>query len=107
RTPEVNSRWDEEAQEIVRYGGVNLGIAAATGRGLVVPNVKHARGGVGGLGHGCLRGSIDGERTAGGFRPCYVGVTASASERTRAASRCEAGFTSGKHPEGAGETPRT
>lgn len=42
RTPEVNSRWDEEAQEIVQYGGVNLGIAAATGRGLVVPNVKGA-----------------------------------------------------------------
>ncbi|MEF3404200.1 dihydrolipoamide acetyltransferase family protein [Agromyces sp. CCNWLW203] len=42
RTPEVNSRWDEEAQEIVRFGGVNLGIAAATERGLVVPNVKGA-----------------------------------------------------------------
>lgn len=42
RTPEVNSRWDESAQEIVQYGGVNLGIAAATGRGLVVPNVKGA-----------------------------------------------------------------
>ena len=42
RTPEINSRWDEAAQEIVQYGGVNLGIAAATGRGLVVPNVKGA-----------------------------------------------------------------
>ncbi|MFD4420484.1 dihydrolipoamide acetyltransferase family protein [Agromyces sp. NPDC058484] len=42
RTPEVNSRWDEDAQEIVQFGGVNLGIAAATGRGLVVPNVKGA-----------------------------------------------------------------
>jgi 2-oxoisovalerate dehydrogenase E2 component (dihydrolipoyl transacylase) len=42
RTPEVNSRWDESAQEIVQFGGVNLGIAAATGRGLVVPNVKGA-----------------------------------------------------------------
>ncbi|WP_430646222.1 dihydrolipoamide acetyltransferase family protein [Agromyces sp. GXS1127] len=42
RTPEVNSRWDEQAQEIVRYGHVNLGIAAATERGLVVPNVKGA-----------------------------------------------------------------
>jgi 2-oxoisovalerate dehydrogenase E2 component (dihydrolipoyl transacylase) len=42
RTPEVNSRWDEQAQEIVQFGGVNLGIAAATGRGLVVPNVKGA-----------------------------------------------------------------
>lgn len=42
RTPEVNSRWDDDAQEIVRYGHVNLGIAAATERGLVVPNVKGA-----------------------------------------------------------------
>ncbi|WP_448809597.1 dihydrolipoamide acetyltransferase family protein [Agromyces bauzanensis] len=42
RTPQVNSRWDEEAQEIVQFGGVNLGIAAATERGLVVPNVKGA-----------------------------------------------------------------
>ncbi|MFE5673357.1 dihydrolipoamide acetyltransferase family protein [Agromyces sp. NPDC056523] len=42
RTPEVNSRWDEDAQEIVRFGHVNLGIAAATERGLVVPNLKGA-----------------------------------------------------------------
>jgi pyruvate dehydrogenase E2 component (dihydrolipoamide acetyltransferase) len=44
RTPSVNSRWDEAAQEIVEYGYVNLGIAAATPRGLVVPNVKDADG---------------------------------------------------------------
>ncbi len=42
RTREVNSRWDEDAQEIVQFAGVNLGIAAATGRGLVVPNIKGA-----------------------------------------------------------------
>ena len=42
RTPEVNARWDDDAQEIVQFGGVNLGIAAATERGLVVPNVKGA-----------------------------------------------------------------
>ena len=42
RTPEVNAHWDEEAQEVVYRGGVNLGIAAATPRGLVVPNVKGA-----------------------------------------------------------------
>jgi 2-oxoisovalerate dehydrogenase E2 component (dihydrolipoyl transacylase) len=42
RTPEVNSTWDEAAQEIVLKHYVNLGIAAATPRGLVVPNVKHA-----------------------------------------------------------------
>jgi pyruvate dehydrogenase E2 component (dihydrolipoamide acetyltransferase) len=44
RTPSVNSRWDDAAQEIVEYGYVNLGIAAATPRGLVVPNIKDADG---------------------------------------------------------------
>lgn len=42
RTPEVNSRWDEEAQEIVQAGAVHLGIAAATPRGLLVPVVRDA-----------------------------------------------------------------
>ncbi len=42
RTPEINSYWDDEAQEIVYKSYVNLGIAAATPRGLVVPNVKGA-----------------------------------------------------------------
>ena len=42
RTPIVNSTWDEAAGEIVVKHYVNLGIAAATGRGLVVPNVKGA-----------------------------------------------------------------
>ena len=42
RTPEVNAHWDEQAQEVVFRAGVNLGIAAATPRGLVVPNVKSA-----------------------------------------------------------------
>ena len=42
RTPELNSFWDEQAQEIVLKGSVNLGIAAATTRGLLVPNVKSA-----------------------------------------------------------------
>jgi len=42
RTPEINSWWDEQAQEIVFKSYVNLGIAAATPRGLVVPNVKDA-----------------------------------------------------------------
>ena len=40
--PELNSRWDEPAGEIVEYGYVNLGIAAATGRGLIVPNIRDA-----------------------------------------------------------------
>lgn len=42
RTPEINATWDDAAQEIVLKGSVNLGIAAATPRGLVVPNVVGA-----------------------------------------------------------------
>jgi pyruvate dehydrogenase E2 component (dihydrolipoamide acetyltransferase) len=42
RNPEVNATWDEAAQEIVVKNYVNLGIAAATPRGLIVPNVKDA-----------------------------------------------------------------
>jgi pyruvate dehydrogenase E2 component (dihydrolipoamide acetyltransferase) len=42
RHPMVNSSWDEQAQEIVVKDYVNLGIAAATPRGLVVPNIKDA-----------------------------------------------------------------
>ncbi len=42
RTPEVNATFDDAAQEIVLKHDVNLGIAAATPRGLVVPNVKGA-----------------------------------------------------------------
>ena len=42
RTPEINSFWDDAAQEVVHKHYVNLGIAAATPRGLVVPNVKDA-----------------------------------------------------------------
>ena len=42
RNPEVNASWDEEAQEIVYKHFVNLGIAAATPRGLIVPNIKDA-----------------------------------------------------------------
>jgi len=42
RTPIINAAWDEAAQEIVLKGSVNLGIAAATPRGLIVPNIKGA-----------------------------------------------------------------
>jgi 2-oxoisovalerate dehydrogenase E2 component (dihydrolipoyl transacylase) len=42
RNPEVNATWDEAAQEIVVKHYVNLGIAAATPRGLMVPNIKDA-----------------------------------------------------------------
>jgi 2-oxoisovalerate dehydrogenase E2 component (dihydrolipoyl transacylase) len=43
RHPMVNSAWDEAAQEIVVKHYVNLGIAAATERGLIVPNIKDAQ----------------------------------------------------------------
>ncbi len=42
RNPGMNATWDEQAQEIVQKGYVNLGIAAATPRGLLVPNIKDA-----------------------------------------------------------------
>lgn len=42
RYPEINATWDDPAQEIVVKNYVNLGIAAATPRGLIVPNVKDA-----------------------------------------------------------------
>jgi 2-oxoisovalerate dehydrogenase E2 component (dihydrolipoyl transacylase) len=40
--PDLNTFWDEDAQEIVTKRYVNLGIAAATPRGLMVPNIKDA-----------------------------------------------------------------
>jgi 2-oxoisovalerate dehydrogenase E2 component (dihydrolipoyl transacylase) len=42
RNPGINAAWDEAAQEIVVKNYVNLGIAAATPRGLMVPNIKDA-----------------------------------------------------------------
>ncbi|MEU9973885.1 dihydrolipoamide acetyltransferase family protein [Streptomyces sp. NPDC051014] len=42
RNPDVNASWDEANQEIVLKHYVNLGIAAATPRGLIVPNIKDA-----------------------------------------------------------------
>ncbi|KQU35956.1 MULTISPECIES: dihydrolipoamide acetyltransferase family protein [unclassified Rhodococcus (in: high G+C Gram-positive bacteria)] len=41
--PSLNSSWDEAANEIVTKKYVNLGIAAATPRGLMVPNIKNAQ----------------------------------------------------------------
>jgi 2-oxoisovalerate dehydrogenase E2 component (dihydrolipoyl transacylase) len=43
RTPGLNSRWDEQAGEIVEHGYVDLGIAAATDRGLIVPHIREAQ----------------------------------------------------------------
>ena len=42
RIPEINSSYDAERDEIVLHNDVNLGIAAATPRGLLVPNIKAA-----------------------------------------------------------------
>jgi 2-oxoisovalerate dehydrogenase E2 component (dihydrolipoyl transacylase) len=42
RAPALNARWDEEAGEIIEHHFVNLGIAAATDRGLVVPVIRDA-----------------------------------------------------------------
>ena len=42
RTPDINASWDGPSNEIVYHHRVNLGIAAATPRGLLVPNVKDA-----------------------------------------------------------------
>lgn len=42
RNPELNSSYDEETGELVLHRDVNLGIAAATPRGLIVPNIKQA-----------------------------------------------------------------
>lgn len=42
RTPSINASWDEDAGEIIEHGHVGLGIAAATPRGLLVPNIARA-----------------------------------------------------------------
>ncbi|MDI9628212.1 MAG: dihydrolipoamide acetyltransferase family protein [Acidobacteriota bacterium] len=42
RHPELNASWDADAGEIVYHDEVNLGIAAATPRGLLVPVIKGA-----------------------------------------------------------------
>ncbi|MFD7510301.1 dihydrolipoamide acetyltransferase family protein, partial [Streptomyces sp. NPDC059853] len=42
RNPDAHAAWDGDRQEIVYKDTVNLGIAAATPRGLLVPNIKDA-----------------------------------------------------------------
>ena len=42
RHPLINSSWDAAAEEIVVKHDVNLGIAVAAERGLIVPNIKNA-----------------------------------------------------------------
>jgi 2-oxoisovalerate dehydrogenase E2 component (dihydrolipoyl transacylase) len=42
RHPQISASWDDEREELVYKHYVNLGIAAATPRGLLVPNIKDA-----------------------------------------------------------------
>lgn len=42
RQPDLNASWDARAGEIVHHDHVNLGIAAATPRGLLVPVIRQA-----------------------------------------------------------------
>jgi 2-oxoisovalerate dehydrogenase E2 component (dihydrolipoyl transacylase) len=83
RTPEINATWDDAAQEVVFKGYVNLGIAAATPRGLVVPNVKDAEamtladlgGAINGLTRTAREGKTQPAEMAGGtFTITNVGV---------------------------------
>jgi 2-oxoisovalerate dehydrogenase E2 component (dihydrolipoyl transacylase) len=41
--PILNSSWDAEHDDILIHPNVNLGVATASMRGLVVPNIKHAQ----------------------------------------------------------------
>ena len=41
--PQMNARFDDDAQIIRRHSGVHLGIAAQTDRGLMVPVMHHAQ----------------------------------------------------------------
>lgn len=83
RTPGLNSRWDDAAAEIVQHHYVNLGIAAATERGLVVPHIKGADGmnlieladAIGGLAATARAGkSQPGDMIGGTFSITNVGV---------------------------------
>ena len=40
--PQVNARFDDEAQVVTRYGAVHLGMATQTEAGLLVPVIRHA-----------------------------------------------------------------
>ena len=83
RHPTLNSRWDGENAEIVQYHYVNLGIAAATQRGLVVPNIRDAEkltlvelaDAIGGLAEVARAGkTAPGDMSGGTFSITNVGV---------------------------------
>jgi 2-oxoisovalerate dehydrogenase E2 component (dihydrolipoyl transacylase) len=83
RHPELNSSWDEAAQEIVEHARVHLGIAVATERGLLVPNIPDAgslglvdlAAAIGGLAEQARAGRTDAARLRGGtFTISNLGV---------------------------------
>ncbi|MEL6828519.1 MAG: dihydrolipoamide acetyltransferase family protein [Pseudomonadota bacterium] len=39
--PEINAHYDKDSGHLKRYGGVHIGIATQTDRGLIVPVVRH------------------------------------------------------------------
>ena len=41
--PELNSSWDPDTEQVLERSYVNLGIAVASPRGLIVPNIKDAQ----------------------------------------------------------------
>ncbi|WP_066554597.1 dihydrolipoamide acetyltransferase family protein [Croceicoccus bisphenolivorans] len=41
--PMINARYDDEANVVVRHGGVHLGMATQTGSGLMVPVIRDAQ----------------------------------------------------------------
>jgi len=43
RYPEINSSWEDSTSEIVQHRDVNLGVAVASPRGLIVPNIRAAQ----------------------------------------------------------------
>lgn len=81
RTPETNAQWDDD--QIILRADVNLGIAAATPRGLLVPNIRAAdqlglaelAGAIGELTETARQGKTQPEDMAGGtFTITNVGV---------------------------------
>ncbi|GAA4771108.1 dihydrolipoamide acetyltransferase family protein [Citricoccus nitrophenolicus] len=83
RTPELNARWDGDHGRILRQNYVNLGIAAATPRGLMVPNITDAQAldlaalaeRLGELTHVAREGALQpGQLTGGTFTLTNVGV---------------------------------
>lgn len=83
RHPELNSSWDDAAHEIIEYARIGLGIAVATERGLVVPNLPDAGGlglldlaaAIGGLAERARAGRTEPAAFAGGtFTISNIGV---------------------------------